>query len=45
MKFKPVKKPLGTSLDDVIEELIRDVLDDIEVEYNIWIDYSWDYRD
>ena len=39
------KKPIGIPLDDIIEEKIRDYLDDLEVEYNIWIDFQWDYRD
>ena len=39
------EKKIGISLDEVIEERIRDYLDDLEVEYNIWIDFQWDYRD
>ena len=39
------KKPLGKPLEDVIEEAIRDYLDDLEVEYNIWIEFNWGYRE
>ncbi|MBR3208719.1 MAG: hypothetical protein IKF82_00465 [Bacilli bacterium] len=32
-------------LDDIIQEKIDEALDNIRDEYNIWINYSWDYKE
>lgn len=39
------KKKIGTPLDDTIEQQIKDLLVDVEVEYNVWIEYEWGYLD
>lgn len=35
------KKKIGTSLEETIEQQIKDLLYDVEAEYNVWVEYEW----